>query len=215
MPSRIIPYVNDHFYHIYNRGSEKRPIFENQRDYQRFLKTLRYYQIEGPKPRFSRFPSPLVNKLDESKQIVEIIAYCLMPNHFHLLIKQLKDGGITEFVGKLSNSYTKYYNTKNNRVGHLFQGEFKAVIIESDEQLTHVSRYLHLNPYVACLTKEVDQYKWTSYREYIDQGFPGLCSKEEVLSHFKGPQDYQQFVLDQASYALEIEFIKHQLIEEV
>ena len=92
---------------------------------------------------------------------------------------------------------------------------FKAVIIESDEQLTHVSRYLHLNPYVACLTKEVDQYKWTSYREYIDQGFPGLCSKEEVLSHFKGPQDYQQFVLDQASYALEIEFIKHQLIEEV
>lgn len=213
MPSRIIPFLNDYFYHVYNRGSEKRPIFETQRDYQRFLKTLKYYQIEGPKPKFSHFPSLLVNKLDESKRIVEIVGFCLMPNHFHLLIKQVRDNGITEFLSKLSNSYTKYYNTKYERVGHLFQGEFKGVLIESDEQLIHVSRYIHLNPLVSGLTKELDQYRWSSYREYIDPGLPEFCSKEEVLNHFKSPQDYQQFVLDQASYALEIEFIKHQIIE--
>src|SRR3989344_6077012 len=146
MPSRIIPFINNHFYHIYNRGSEKRPIFENQRDYQRFLKTLIYYQIEGPKPRFSKFPSLAITKLDENRKLVEILAYCLMPNHFHLLLKQVRDKGITEFLSNLSNSYTKYYNTKYNRVGHLFQSEFKAVIMESNEQLLHVSRYIHLNP---------------------------------------------------------------------
>lgn len=146
--------------------------------------------------------------------MVEIITYCLMPNHFHLLVKQVRDGGITEFLSKLSNSYTKYYNTKYNRVGHLFQGEFKAVVMENDEQLIHVSRYIHLNPLVSGLTREIDQYKWSSYREYVDNNSPEFCSKEEVLGHFKNSHGYEQFVLDQASYALEIEFIKHQIIED-
>src|SRR3989344_5153880 len=162
MPSRIIPFVNGHFYHVYNRGSERRSTFENQRDYQRFLKTLKYYQIEGPKPRFSKFPSLTITKLDNSKRLVEIIAYCLMPNHFHLLLKQVRDNGITESLSKVSNSYTKYFNTKHSRVGHLFQGEFKAVIIESDEQLVHVSRYIHLNPISSALVKNLEQYKWSS-----------------------------------------------------
>lgn len=214
MPSRITPFANDHFYHIYNRGSEKRPIFENQRDYQRFIKTLVYYQIEGPKPRFSKFPSLAVTKLDENRKLIEILAYCLMPNHFHLLLKQVRDKGITESLSNFSNSYTKYYNTKYNRVGHLFQGEFKAVIMESDEQLLHVSRYIHLNPVVSGLTINLEQYKWSSYPEYAT-GVDGICSKEEILTNFKDPQDYQQFVLDQVAYAQELESIKHQLIDEV
>ncbi len=215
MPSRIIPFINNHFYHIYNRGSEKRPIFENQRDYQRFLKTLIYYQIEGPKPRFSKFPSLAITKLDENRKLVEILAYCLMPNHFHLLLKQVRDKGITEFLSNLSNSYTKYYNTKYNRVGHLFQSEFKAVIMESNEQLLHVSRYIHLNPLVSGLAKNLEQYKWSSYQEYINKNNKGFCAKEEILGHFKNPQNYQQFVLDQVAYAQELAMIKHQLIDEV
>lgn len=214
MPSRIIPFVNGHFYHIYNRGSEKRSIFENQRDYQRFLKTLKYYQIEGPKPRFSKFPSLTVTKLDNSNRLVEIIAYCLIPNHFHLLLKQVRDNGITEFLSKLSNSYTKYFNTKHSRVGHLFQGEFKAVIIERDEQLVHVSRYIHLNPIIAALTKNLEFYRWSSYPEYIGTNSNGFCLKDEVLGYFKNNQDYQQFVLDQVSYAQELESMKHQIIDE-
>ena len=215
MPSRIIPFVNGHFYHVYNRGSERRSTFENQRDYQRFLKTLKYYQIEGPKPRFSKFPSLTITKLDNSKRLVEIIAYCLMPNHFHLLLKQVRDNGITESLSKVSNSYTKYFNTKHSRVGHLFQGEFKAVIIESDEQLVHVSRYIHLNPISSALVKNLEQYKWSSYPEYLNTGTQGFCSKKDILGYFKDYRDYQQFVLDQESYAQEIELIKHQLIEEV
>ena len=214
MPYRIIPFVNDHFYHIYNRGVEKRTIFENRRDHDRFLKTLQYYQLAGPKPRFSKF---LVNKAFKpqlAKKIVEIVSYCLMPNHFHLLIQQLKDGGITEFLSKLSNSYTKYYNTKHSRVGPLLQGEFKAVLIESEEQLIHVSRYIHLNPFVSFLVKDLKLYEWSSYTDYIGKTTVGICNKEAVLELFKSPQDYEKFVLDHADYAQRLEIIKHQLIDE-
>ncbi|MCL5784901.1 MAG: transposase [Patescibacteria group bacterium] len=215
MPSRIFPFLNEYFYHIYNRGSEKRTIFESRRDYQRFLKTLKYYQLEGPKPRFSRFPSPLVKELDESKKIVKIVAYCLMPNHFHILLTPTKDGCITEFMSKVSNSYTKYYNTKYGRVGPLLQGEFKAVIMESDEQMIHVSRYIHLNPLASGIIKGLDQYRWSSYPEYTGNTHVDFCFKEQILQNFKNSQNYQQFVLDQASYAQELEMIKHQLIDQV
>lgn len=214
MPYRIIPFVNGQYYHIYNRGSEKRSIFESRRDYQRFLKTLKYYQIDGPKSRFSHFPSLIVPKLDYSKKMIEIIAYCLMPNHFHLLIKQIREKGITEFMSKFINSYTKYYNTKYNRVGALLQGMFKAVLMENNEQLLHVSRYIHLNPISSFLVKELNQYEWSSYSEYV-MGTEGICYKNEVLSHCKSPQEYQQFVLDQVAYARELESIKHQLIDEI
>lgn len=214
MPSRIFPFLQGYFYHVYNRGSEKRPIFKSRRDYLRLLKTLKYYQIEGPKPKFSHFPSPLYKELDESKKIAQIIAYCLMPNHLHLLLTPVKDGSITEFMSKVGNSYTKYYNTKYERVGPLLQGEFKAVLVENNEQLVHVSRYIHLNPLTSGLVKNLDQYEWSSYHEYTTGQSKGICSHEEILSFFKNPQDYQQFILDQASYAQEVEFIKHQIIED-
>ena len=137
-----------------------------------------------------------------------------MPNHFHFLIKQLKDGGITEFVSKLSNSYTKYYNTKYNRVGPLLQGEFKAVLIESDDQLIHVSRYIHLNPIASFLVKDLKNYRWSSYPEFTGEIKDGFCAKEEILSFFKSPKDYEKFVLDQVDYAQKLELIKHQLLEE-
>lgn len=213
MPSRIFPFSNGYYYHVYNRGSEKRPIFESRRDYQRFLKTLIYYQIEGPKPKFSHFSLLSPFKLDPSKKIVEIVAYCLMPNHFHILLKQTKEHGITEFMSKFSNSYTKYYNVKYNRVGPLLQGEFKSVIIEGNEQLIHVSRYIHLNPLISGLIKDLIQYDWSSYPEYLDNSSTKISSPQDVLVFFKNPLEYQQFLLDQASYAQEINFIKHQIID--
>ncbi len=214
MPSRIFPFVNGHFYHIYNRGVEKRRIFEKSWDYLRLTKTMQYYQLLGPKPRLSKFLLGSIFKPDSSKKIVDIICYCLMPNHFHFLIKQLKDGGITEFIGKLSNSYTKYYNVKYNRIGPLLQGEFKAVLIESDEQLIHVSRYIHLNPIASLLVKDLRDYRWSSYPEYIGLKV-GFCAKEDILSFFKSPKDYEKFVLDQIEYAQKLELIKHQILEEV
>lgn len=214
MPSRIFPFANGYFYHIYNRGSERRRIFETNRDYPRFIKTINYYQYLGPKPKFSHYSQFQKFKPDPSKKIVDIICYCLMPNHFHLMLKQLVDGGITEFVSKVSNSYTKYYNTKHNRVGPLLQGEFKAVLVESDEQLTHLSRYIHLNPKVSLLIKDLDDFEWSSYKEYLGLA-SGFCAKEEVLGLFKNSQSYKQFVLDQADYGERLEQIKHQILEEI
>lgn len=214
MPSRIFPFVNGEYYHIYNRGVEKKPIFNIRRDYTRFLKTINYYQFAGPKPKLSRFlfNPDLIVKPNLNDKIVEIVCYCLMPNHFHFLVKQLKDGGITEFVSKLSNSYTKYFNTKHTRVGPLFQGEFKAVLVTSDEQLIHVSRYIHLNPAVAYLVKNLDQYEWSSYSEYI-HGRTGLSVKKDILAFFKSSEEYKKFILDHYSYALDLASIKHQLLD--
>lgn len=212
MPRRIIPFANDYFYHIYNRGVEKRSIFENNRDYSRLIKTIKYYQLEGPKPKLSKFLTSSAFKLEFNSKIVEIICYCLMPNHFHFLIKQLKDGGITEFISKLSNSYTKYYNTKHTRVGPLLQGEFKAVLVESGEQFIHLSRYIHLNPIASLMVKDLKDFRWSSYEEYISNS-NGICSKEDIMGYFKSPKDYEQFVLDQISYAQSLERIKHAVID--
>ena len=176
MPSRVFPFVNGQYYHIYNRGSEKRIIFENRLDYHRFLASMVYYQLAGPKPKFSNTLKRKSFKNSDQK-IVDIICFCLMPNHFHFLLRQSQENGVTEFTSKLSNSYTKYFNTKHNRIGPLFQGEFKAVLVESDEQLLHLSRYIHLNPFVSYLTKNLNYYEWSSYEEYINNQ-PGICSKE-------------------------------------
>lgn len=215
MPVRLIPFVNGQFYHVYNRGVEKRPIFDNKRDYTRFLKTIIYYQLDGPKPKFSNFFKYKVFQPNPDKKIVEIICYCLMPNHFHFLIRQLKDGGISEFISKLVNSYTKYYNIKHDRVGHLFQGQFKAVLMESDEQLVHLSRYIHLNPISSFLVDNLNAYPWSSYSQYSSKINEKICNTEPILNFFKSTKDYERFVLDRVNYAQQLEQIKHKLLEEV
>lgn len=212
MPSRIIPFVNGEYYHIFNRGVAKMQIFNNFYDHNHFIKTMIYYSIEGPKPRFSVF-APTASTLNINKKVVDIICYCLMSNHFHFLLRQTKKGGITEFVSKLSNSYTKYINIKNKRVGHLLQGNFKAVHVGTNEQLLHLSRYIHLNPLVSYLTKNLDNYKWSSYPEYVNLADSAICDKKIILDQFKSSDSYRQFVLDQASYGKELEAIKHQLLD--
>ncbi|MFH0936903.1 MAG: transposase [Candidatus Daviesbacteria bacterium] len=214
MPYRIIPFQNLNFYHVYNRGVEKRQIFLTQRDYQRFLQTLYYYQFSGPKPKLSNLDRFKSQNFHENPRIIETICYCLMPNHFHLLLRQTKDEGTKEFMGKILNSYTKYFNTKQNRVGPLFQGTFKAVPIETDEQLIHVSRYIHLNPLISDLTKDLDSYPYSSYPEFIGLENNKICNVKSVLDLFKDSQDYKEFVSGHEDYAKELEIMKHLLIEE-
>lgn len=171
-----------------------------------------YYSIEGPKPRFSVF-TPTTLTLNLNNKIIEIICYCLMPNHFHFMLRQVKKGGITEFVSKLSNSYTKYINIKNNRIGPLLQGNFKAVHVETNEQLLHLSRYIHLNPLVSYLVKDLESYKWSSYPEYVSLIDNAICDKKIILDQFESSEEYKRFVLDQESYGKELAVIKHQLLD--
>lgn len=214
MPGRITPLVNGEYYHIFNRGSEKKNIFNQPRDYTRFQKTFYYYKFCGPKTKFSQFTKNNLFKPLLNEKLVEILCFCLMSNHFHFLVKQLKENGISIFLSQLCNSYTKYFNVKYDRIGALLQGTFKSVLIETDEQLIHVSRYIHLNPVVAGLVKEPEDYKWSSYLEYISNN-PFFCTFNTVLSLFKSPQKYQAFVEDHIGYATELEKIKHALLDEV
>lgn len=215
MPGRNVPLISGEYYHIYNRGSEKRNIFTQPRDYARLLKTIFYYQFIGPRPSFSKFSKSQITPLKplSKEKIIELICYCLMPNHFHFLIRQLKEYGISKFMSQISNSYTKYFNVKYERVGPLLQGAFKAVRIETDEQLMHVSRYIHLNPIVSGVAKNLDSYQWSSYLEFI-RSINSFCSSNEILEFFKSREGYKEFVEDQIDYGEKLELIKHQIIDE-
>ena len=136
-----------------------------------------------------------------------------MPNHFHLLIKQSGDDGIQEFIRKVQNSYTKYFNIRYQRVGPLLQGPFKAVLVESDDQLLHLSRYIHLNPYVSELVDNLELYPYSSYRSYINLSDDILCVSAEIV-RLLGNNDYKEFVQDHANYAVELEQIEHIVIDD-
>src|SRR5260221_1001368 len=218
MPSnRKIVFANNEYYHVFNRGVEKRPTFTSKYEYVRARDSMNFYRFGELPIRYSKFlnlnrdkKAQFLHALNTDQLQVEIIAYCLMRNHFHFLLKQLKENGIVKFMAKYTNSYTKYFNTKHDRVGPLFQGIFKAVHVESDEQLLHLSRYIHLNPVLGFIVKleELAQYHWSSYPEYLDKKNATMINATEVLSFFKSGSDYEEFVLNQVDYAKQIKQIE-------
>lgn len=224
MPGREIPLITNQVYHVVNRGIASQPVFFDKRDYQRILEASFYYQNQNPPLSYSHFlrlptqrRTEVLTELNaQGKFLVEIIALSLLPNHFHFLLKQLRDEGISFFMSNLTNSYTRYSNTKNERVGPLFQGKFKAVMIETDEQLLHVSRYIHLNPhtaYVVKTLKELETYPYSSFPEYLGHSKTNFFQKEIVLGQFKDIVSYKNFLFDQADYQRRLSQIKHLILE--
>lgn len=225
MPARFTPLVTGQYYHVFNRGVNRQPIFQGLRDYKRALDILNYYSF-NPKVRFSKFllfsqeeKNNFMNSLHRlNDKLVDIVCFCLMPNHFHLLLNQLKDNGISKFMANLQNSLTRYFNTKHQRIGPLLQGQFKTVLIEDDNQLLHLSRYIHLNPYSSYVVKDqksLSEYPWSSLPEYISIDVAKICNSEIILSQFKDKKSYKDFVFDQADYQRRLEEIKHLLLEKV
>lgn len=210
MSYRATIFSNNQYYHIFNRGVEKRTVFLDKRDYDRFIETMVYYQEIKPLCRFSFkkrdifLNSPPV----KSNKQVEIISYILMPSHFHFILQQISNNGIPNFISKLENSYTKYFNTRHKRIGPLFQGNFKAKRVEDDEQLLHLSRYIHLNPLTDYLVKDLKRYVYSSYPEFLDVSENNICNKEVILSLFKTKAKYEKFVLDQEDYGRKIKEIE-------
>ena len=198
----------DEFLHIYNRGISKSIIFHNDRDRNRFLFLVMILQIPETMKNIDRMfkdfvldPEIYIKSFDsvglKSRQI-ELINFCLMPNHFHLLIREEREGGISKYMQRLQNAYTKYFNTKYDRSGHLLQGAYKAVLVDSNEQLLYVSSYIHKN------SRELKEYKnkelkyfWSSYQDCVLANRWGKFLKHDILTDqfsSKRGESYQNFV---------------------
>jgi len=224
MPQRLTPLVTGEYYHIFNRGVNKQPIFFNVRDYRRAVDQMRFYSYSTKKPKYSRFLTFSVTRRlsilslleKDNKKLVEIICYCLMPNHFHLLLRQKEDGGISNYMRLVQNSYTRYVNTAHDRTGPLLQGQFKAVRIEDNSQLLHLSRYIHLNPYTSYIVKDIPSlttYTFSSFLEFQNKAIKPICNKDIILTQFSKDTSYNKFVEEYAAYQRTLSQIKHLLLE--
>ena len=209
---REIQFINDNYYHIYNRGTDKRQIFSDNADYVRFIHYLYGFNDNKIIPNFSRdIEGGPASNIKPRDLLVEIVAFCLMPNHFHLILKQVKDGGITKFMRKLSTGYVMYFNKRNKRSGVLFQGKFKAILIDNDEYLAHLSRYIHINP-LEISNSNLNNYRWSSYLDYIGiKNFPSVINKATINSLFPKEIDYRDFISQFISS--DLEKINHLILE--
>lgn len=165
----IKQYLSNSYYHLYNRGVEKRKIFLDKQDYKVFLSYIKEYltlkDVDSLRNKLSRVETSYEEKDQILKKIrlnnfygeITLLCYCLMENHFHLLIKQFSENSIDRFMNSLCLRYSMYFNRKYNRVGKLFQGVYKAVLMENDEQLLYLTKYIHLNPFDYKIFKKIDR----------------------------------------------------------
>jgi putative transposase len=209
---RKVKFAEGEYYHIYNRGVEKRNIFMEKEDYERFILGLKLYNSQKAFPNIRRIASHEYKLEWEGDSIVEIICYCLMPNHFHLILKQNTEDGISRFMHKLGTGYTNYFNLKYERSGRLFQGPFKAIHIDRNEYLLHLSRYIHLNPLdiikpdwkekgirnKSRVTSFLKEYPWSSLKYFIHRKISkgAGINPEIVKTQFATPERYLEFLLD-------------------
>jgi REP-associated tyrosine transposase len=168
-------HISGQYYHIYNRGVEKRAIFACEENYRFLLRRIKEFL-----PDYS----------------VTIIAYCLMPNHYHFLVRADEDGGISPFLQRLFNSYTQAFNQQEKRSGALFEGRAKSVLIDKNSYLFHIARYIHLNPVRAGLTKRPEDWVYSNYLEFIGLRKDPLYDDSFVYEQFGTPPEYRKFVED-------------------
>ncbi len=222
--NRKVVFNNGYIYHIFNRGIDRRNVFTEFREYSRALDLIKYYRYQDTPVSYSKLlqqpremRSDVLRELARNETHVNILTYCLMPNHFHLMLQQNADKGVPTFVSNFTNAYTKYFNTKHERNGPMFEGVFKAVFVESDEQLIHLSRYIHLNPVVASIINETDieRYKWSSFSNYVSPvvNDERIVDSDLVLSVVGSKQTYRKFVMDHVDYAKKLHMIKHLTFE--
>ena len=189
---RKTPFVNGEFYHIFNRGTDKRTVFSNDYDFKRFVQSMEEFNSVEP------IESIYVNSFREPKlkrrksKLVNIVCYCLNINHFHMILEQIADGGISEFMKRLGGGYTKYFNHRHKRSGVLFQGKFKSRHIDSNEYLLHASAYVNLNNLAHKIRGEKFKSSWAEYIG-IGGGNKNICKKPIILSQFRNAKEYKNF----------------------
>ncbi len=201
-------YLENGYYHIYNRGVEKRIIFQDQQDYAVFLSYLKEYLLpKKEKELQKRLSDPQISSIEKNNILkslrmnnfsgeITLLAYCLMPNHFHFFVKQKKSESIDRFMQSLATRYTAYFNRKYKRVGHLYQGVYKAVLITSEPQFLHLSRYIHRQA-LALQGLTFWEKQPCSYPEYLGKRKTEWIHPEEILSYFSNTitnLSYENFV---------------------
>lgn len=181
---RNIKLSENEFYHIYNRGVDKRILFMNKRDFDRFVESMRTFNTLESVGNLDRN-----KKNKEREKLVDFVAYCVNQNHFHFILTPLTKGGIEKFMHKLCMGYSKYFNAKHKRSGALFQGKFKAIHIDTDKYLLHLSAYVNLN-------NNIHQQKGdsrSSWDEYLKETPDSFCKKDIILGNFKNSKEYEKF----------------------
>jgi putative transposase len=168
-------FIKDHYYHIYNRGVDKNPIFFNSENYLYCLHLVKRY-----KARYG----------------ISVIAYCLMPNHYHLLLRQDGDIPIYRFINALFNSYVQAVNRQQNRRGTLFQGRYQYVHVDREEYIVHLCRYIHLNPVKANLVSRPEEWEYSNYREWTDLRMGSLKNQDFISAYFQSPEEYMEFCVN-------------------
>jgi len=221
---RKVELANGEVYHIFSKSIAGFKIFNNNDQFLRAKNMLRYYQIEDMSGSFSHFVRQGNVKKDgfsghfslvslKKEKIVQIIAYCFMPTHLHLILKQLRDNGISTFMRLALNSYTRYFNTLAKRKGPLWEGRFQNALVETDEYLLHLTRYIHLNPATGYLVDKPQDWLASSYHEYLKKiGNNGCICEYDGIMNIE-PSSYKKFVEDRISYQRELAKIKHLLLE--
>lgn len=234
MPYRKQQFINGEIYHIVIRGIDDNLIFKNRDDYYRGIFSIYEFNDRNPvsikerrkararikKTQSVRGRASGAESMDDKRdKLVEILAFCFMPNHIHLLLRQLKGNGITKFMSKVGTGYAGYFNRKYERKGYVFQNRFSAVHIKDDTQLKTVFVYIHANPLsliepkwkekgIKNLEKAInflENYKWSSYSDYLGKkNFPSVTDREFILKIIGGEQDCKEFVDQWVRYKGEI-----------
>lgn len=219
MGKREVTLVAPEIYHLTTHAVEDRPLAVDDADWKHLQTLLRYHLNPQPNlPSYShlRRLGPKQRKALEQvttapgEGLVDLLCYCFLPTHLHLLLRQNIEDGVSRYLQRLLNSYARYFNTRHDRSGTLFDGRFHATHVSTDEQFLHVTRYIHLNPYAAGLTDNPLSYPWSSLAEYLGLTDLGICHRQ-LLESMISQSEYRSFILRHAPHARELERTKHQL----
>jgi len=220
MPNRYEPFIIGNIYHVFNKTIDHKRVFQSEKYVQEFYNRLIYYRSTDVAKSYSdivRLKQEIQDQifseiLIKSSFQVRVLSYVFMPTHYHFLLEQIKDNGIVNFISKVTNSFTRYFNLKNQRKGQLFLNPFKAVLVRTDEQLIHTSRYINLNPFLSGIIDNIDDlknYKMSSFPSLIGKKKDTLVSTDKILGYFDSKEEYKDFVVDRAEVQRQLEELKH------
>jgi hypothetical protein len=196
---RKIPIETGEHYHVFNRGVDKRQIFFDKRDIERFLLSIKSFNSVKTIGSIheSRYGKPRLGDLvSKNEKLIEIVSYCILPNHFHFILKQVSEKGIEKFMHRLSLGYSMFFNKKYKRTGSLFQGTYKAHHVASNEYLLHLSAYVNLNGFVHKKWGGDLSFVRSSWKEFMGGTSEDISEKSIILSQFSSTDEYRQFATE-------------------